>query len=58
MTPAESPERGELPEGVDRLGVPREGDGHDAFVLLLALTIALLGLAFTLGWVVYHHLTT
>lgn len=45
-----------LPEGVDPVGVPRERGGHQAFVLLLAGVIALLGLIFTLGWVVYHHL--
>ncbi len=46
----------ELPDGVDPYGVPREGGGRQAFVLLLAVVIALLGLIFTLGWVVYHHL--
>ena len=47
----------DLPDGVDPLGVPREGGGREAFVLLLAVVVALLGLTFTLGWVVYHHLT-
>jgi hypothetical protein len=48
----------DLPEGIDPLGVPREGGGRQAFVLLLAVVVALLGLVFTLGWVVYHHLAT
>jgi hypothetical protein len=48
----------DLPDGVDPLGVPREGGGRQAFVLLLATVVALLALAFTLGWVVYHHLLT
>jgi uncharacterized membrane protein len=50
--------RPDLPDGVDPFGVPREGGGHQAFVLLLAVTVALLGLVFTLGWVVFHHLTS
>lgn len=52
MTPAE------LPEGVDPVGVPTDDEGHQVFVLVLALTVALLALAFTVGWVVFHHLTT
>ncbi len=48
----------DLPDGIDPLGVPRAGGGHQAFVLLLAVVFALLGLAFTVGWVVFHHLTT
>ncbi len=48
--------RPELPDGIDPLGVPRPGGGHQAFVLLLAVVVALLGLIFTLGWVVFHHL--
>jgi hypothetical protein len=50
--------RSDLPDGVDPLGVPREGGGRQAFVLLLAVVVALLALSFTLGWVVFHHLTT
>jgi hypothetical protein len=46
------------PDGVDPLGVPREGEGRRVFVVLLAAVVALLGLIFTLGWVVFHHLTT
>lgn len=45
------------PDGVDPTGVPTERGGRQAFILLLALAVALLGLTFTLGWVVYHHLT-
>lgn len=45
-----------LPEGIDPLGVPTEEGGRQAFVLLLAVVVALLGLTFTLGWVVFHHL--
>ncbi|MDP9317619.1 MAG: hypothetical protein M3O94_00815 [Actinomycetota bacterium] len=47
----------ELPDGIDPLGVPSEEGGRRAFILLLAVVIALLGLTFTLGWVVFHHLT-
>lgn len=47
---------GDLPEGIDPLGVPTQTSGHDTFVLLLAVTVALLGLIFTLGWIVYHQL--
>lgn len=48
----------DLPDGVDPLGVPREGGAHDAFVMTAALVVALLALAFTLGWIVYHQLVT
>ena len=48
----------ELPDGVDPFGVPRPGAGRRLFILLLAGVVALLGLAFTLGWVVFHHLST
>jgi hypothetical protein len=48
--------RPDLPEGLSPLGVPGEGDGHHGFVLALAAVVALLGLIFTLGWVVYHHI--
>lgn len=44
------------PEGIDPLGVPRPGGGHEALILLLAAGAAVLGLIFTLCWVVYHHL--
>ncbi|MEJ7665428.1 MAG: hypothetical protein WKG07_40845 [Hymenobacter sp.] len=47
----------DLPDGIDPTGVPTEGGGRQAFILLLALVVALLGLTFTLGWVVYHHLS-
>ncbi len=45
----------ELPDGVDPVGVPADGSGRDAFVLLLAVVVALLALVVTLGWVVFHH---
>jgi hypothetical protein len=47
----------DLPGGIDPRGVLRRGGGRDAFVLGLAITVALLALIFTLGWVVYHRLT-
>lgn len=47
-----------LPDGVDPNGVLPERGGHDAFILSLAITVALLGLIFTLGWIVYHQLVT
>lgn len=49
--------RRDLPDGIDPVGVPTESEGREVFVLLLALSVALLGLVFTLGWVVFHHLT-
>lgn len=55
--PAE-PSQPELPDGVDPLGVPHEGGAHDTFVITAALVVALLALAFTLGWIVYHQLVT
>ncbi len=48
----------DVPDGVDPFGVPREGAGRELFIVLLAVVVALLGLAFTLGWVVFHHLAT
>ncbi len=54
--PGDPLRRDDLPEGIDPLGVPGRDSGRDAFVLLLAVTGALLALIFTLGWVVYHHL--
>lgn len=48
--------RPDLPDGVDPFGVPRQHGGRQAFILLLAVVIALLGLTFTLSWVVYHHI--
>ncbi|MEP6666356.1 MAG: hypothetical protein ABJA81_07920 [Nocardioidaceae bacterium] len=47
---------GELPEGVDPLGVPGERSGHNAFILTSAAVAAVLALIFTLSWVVYHQL--
>jgi hypothetical protein len=47
----------DLPGGIDPRGVLPRGGGRDAFVLGLAITVALLALIFTLGWVVYHRLT-
>jgi hypothetical protein len=49
-------ERDDVPEGVDPLGVPAPAAARDTFILLLAVTAALLALIFTLAWVVYHHL--
>lgn len=57
----DEPEEGahaELPDGVDPLGVPRHGGEHDTFVITAAAVVALLALAFTLGWIVYHQLVT
>ncbi len=46
----------DLPEGVDPAGVPKASAGHDAFVMGVAITVALLGLIVTVGWIVYHQL--
>lgn len=46
----------DIPDGVDARGVLPERGGRDAFILGVAITIALLGLIFTLGWIVYHRL--
>ncbi len=58
--PSEPAERSQhdVPDGVDPLGVPREGGAHDTFVMTAAVVVALLALAFTLGWIVYHQLVT
>lgn len=48
---------GDLPDGVDPLGVPTERSDHNAFVLLAAVVVALLALIFTLSWVVYHQMS-
>jgi len=50
--------RSDLPGGIDPRGVPRPGGGHDTFVVTAAVVVALLALAFTLGWIVYHQLVT
>jgi hypothetical protein len=54
--PRNQRERTDPPEGIDPYGVPREGEGRQTFTLLLAVVVALLGMCFTLGWVVLHHL--
>jgi hypothetical protein len=52
----EPPRRDDVPAGIDPCGIPREGSGRDAFVMTLAICIALVGLIFTLGYVVFHNL--
>jgi hypothetical protein len=54
--PSDTRPGNDLPEDIDPLGVPSRRTGDDTFVLLLAVTVALLGLIFTLGWIVYHQL--
>ncbi len=44
------------PDGVDPLGVPTAESARNAFILVAAVTVALLGLIFTLGWIVFHQL--
>lgn len=51
------PDASELPEGIDPRGVLPPRAGRDALVLALAVTVALLGLIFTLGFIVYSRLT-
>ena len=46
------------PDGIDGLGVPTSQSEREAFVITLAAVIALLGLCFTLGWIVFNHLQT
>ncbi len=46
----------DLPDRVDPLGVPRRDTGRNAFILTAAVTVALLALIFTVGWVVFHQL--
>lgn len=50
--------RPDLPDGIDPTGVQRPGGHRDAFLITVALVIALLALCFTLGWIVFHHLIT
>ncbi|MGI8577187.1 MAG: hypothetical protein ACR2KG_04555 [Nocardioidaceae bacterium] len=47
----------EVPYGIDPTGVPGARSGLEAFILTLAVVVALLGLIVTLGWVVFYHLT-
>jgi hypothetical protein len=47
---------GELPDGVQPLGVPTDRSGHNAFILSAAAAVALLALIFTLSWVVFNQL--
>ena len=51
------PGRVDLPEGIDRTGVPGARSGREGFVLAAALLVAVLALVVTLGWVVYHQIT-
>ncbi len=46
----------ELPPGVDPRGVPDRRSGHEAFIVTLAVLVALLALIFTLAWIVFHRL--
>lgn len=55
--PPDEPRAG-VPDGVDPRGVLPQRGARDAFILGLAITVALLGLIFTLGWVVYHQLVS
>lgn len=47
-----------LPARVDPRGVPGEHSGREAFLVVLAVVLALLALTFTLGWIVFHRLTS
>lgn len=49
---------GGLPPGIDPLGVPTASEGREAFVMTLAIVVALLGLCLTLGWVVLYRLSS
>lgn len=49
---------GGLPDGIEPLGVPAPGAADDAFLLILAVVVALLALIFTLGWIVYSQLVS
>jgi len=44
------------PDGIDPAGLPSEDAGRNAFILTVAVTVALLALIFTLGWIVYHQI--
>ena len=50
------PRRDDLPPGIDPLGAPREGSERDAFVMLVAIVLALCGVILTLAFVVGHRL--
>lgn len=45
-----------VPEGVDPIGVPTRRSGQNAFIVTAAAVGALLGLIFTLSWIVYHQI--
>ncbi|MEJ7744863.1 MAG: hypothetical protein WKF73_21410 [Nocardioidaceae bacterium] len=44
------------PDGIDPLGVPTQQTEREVFVVALAAVVALLGLCFTVGWIVFNHL--
>ncbi len=46
------------PDGIDPAGVPTADAGRNTFILTVAVTVALLALIFTLGWIVYHQLAS
>ena len=49
---------GDVPDGVDVRGVLPARGGRNVFIIASALTVALLALTFTLGWIVYHRLVS
>lgn len=49
---------GSLPDGIDPLGLPTPRSQQEALVIALAAVIALLGLCFTVSWIVFNHLQT
>jgi len=45
-------------DGVDPLGVPTPRSEREALVIALAAVIALLGLCFTVGYIVFNQVQT
>ncbi len=46
---------GERPDGIDPRGVPTPQSEREAFVIALAAVVALLGLCFTVGYIVFNQ---
>jgi hypothetical protein len=46
----------ERPGDIDPRGIPGERSGREGFILAAALLVAVLGLIFTLGWVIFHQI--
>lgn len=56
--PRRLPGEDHVPPRVSTLGVPRRDEHRDALIIALGILLAVLALAATVGYAVYHALTT